>query len=488
MAENDGSSTHPPLPPTTEDDRLAWLRLLRSRRVGAATFRRLLSEHGTAQAALDALPSIAAAAGERSYTPFSESAARAELAAGARARAQMLFLGAPGYPTALAAIAEAPPILWIIGDAALLTRPCVALVGARNASSLGTRMARALAKELGAAGFTVVSGLARGIDAAAHAAALETGTVAVMAGGADIVYPAQNGQLAASIAARGACLSEQPMGLEPQARHFPRRNRIVSGLCRAVIVVEAAARSGSLITARCALDQGREVCAVPGHPFDARAAGGNMLIRDGATLVRGAEDVRAALGASLAIEPQLPLEPAAMPRETLPLRGKGAAAPRPAPPTAEERRPSTGHAAAGNPGLEAEERRATAALATPAGPAQPAVAHGALRAGAMAADGAARTPAVAAALATAGGADARPERTGAVTGADTGRPAPSLRETAKLHARILSQLGPSPLAEDQLIRDLGRSPAEVAPALLDLELDGSIERRPGGLLSRVPQR
>ena len=358
---------------------------------------------------------------------------------------------------------------------------------ARNASSLGTRMARALAKDLGAAGFTVVSGLARGIDAAAHAAALETGTVAVMAGGADIAYPAQNGQLAASIADRGACLSEQPMGLEPQARHFPRRNRIVSGLCRAVIVVEAAARSGSLITARCALDQGREVCAVPGHPFDARAAGGNMLIRDGATLVRGAEDVRAALGASLVIEPQLPLEPTALPRENHPVREKGAAAPPPAPRTAEGRRPPARTAAPGSPGREAAERRANAASAEHAGPAQRALAHGAMRAPQMAADRAEGTATVAAAVATAGGTDPRPGRTEAGASADTARPAPRLRETAKLHARILSQLGPSPLAEDQLIRDLGRSPAEVAPALLDLELDGSIERRPGGLLSRVPQ-
>jgi DNA processing protein len=466
---------------------LAWLRLLRSRRVGAATFRRLLSEHGTAQAALDALPSIAAAAGERSYTPFSESAARAELAAGARARAQMLFLGAPGYPTALAAIPEAPPILWIIGDAALLARPCVALVGARNASSLGTRMARALAKELGAAGFTVVSGLARGIDAAAHAAALETGTVAVMAGGADIVYPAQNAQLAAGIAARGACLSEQPMGLEPQARHFPRRNRIVSGLCRAVIVVEAAARSGSLITARCALDQGREVCAVPGHPFDARAAGGNMLIRDGATLVRGAEDVRAALGASLALEPQLPLEPTTLTRESHRAREERATAPPPAPRTAEGRPTPAPTASTGSRDGQAAGGRAGAASAEQANPARPAPPHGAMRARETASDGERKPAAVAAALATSDGAGLRPGRAGSVAGADTARPAPSLRETAKLHARILGQLGPSPLAEDQLIRDLGRSPAEVAPALLDLELDGAIERRPGGLLSRVPK-
>jgi DNA processing protein len=183
----------------------------------------------------------------------------------------------------------------LMGDPALLARPMIALVGARNASSLGTRMARRLAEELGEAGYVVVSGLARGIDTAAHHASLATGTVAVMAGGVDIVYPVENAVLAQEIAETGLRLSEQPMHLEPQARHFPRRNRIISGLAKAVVVVEAAAKSGSLITARTALDQGRDVLAVPGHPFDARAGGCNMLIRDGAVLVRSAADVIEAL-------------------------------------------------------------------------------------------------------------------------------------------------------------------------------------------------
>jgi len=169
-------------------------------------------------------------------------------------------------------------------------------VGARNASSLGLRMARRLAEGLGAAGQVVVSGLARGIDAAAHEAALATGTVAVMAGGVDVIYPEENADLAAQIAAKGCLVAEHPPGLQPQTRHFPLRNRIISGLSRAVVVVEAAARSGSLITARDAADQGREVLAVPGHPFDARAAGCNMLLRDGATLVRHVGDVTEALG------------------------------------------------------------------------------------------------------------------------------------------------------------------------------------------------
>ena len=272
MTEEFNSSNHPPLPPTTEDDRHAWLRLLRSRKVGPATFHRLLNEHGTAQNALAALPEVARTAGIEGYEICPAGVIDAEFKAARAAKARLLCLGDPDYPQTLADIADAPPVLWTIGDPAYLSAPMIALVGARNASSLGTRMARALAAELGEAGFVIVSGLARGVDAAAHLAALKTGTVAVMAGGVDSIYPAENAGLAFEIGAKGLRLSEQPMGLTAQARHFPRRNRIISGLARAVVVVEAAARSGSLITARDALDQGRDVLAVPGHPFDARAA------------------------------------------------------------------------------------------------------------------------------------------------------------------------------------------------------------------------
>ncbi len=284
-----------PPPATGRDDRLARLRLIRSRRVGPATYLRLMAEHGAAAAALEALPEVARAAGVEDYTACPEAVAVAEMRAADRAGARMLCLGEPDYPAPLADIADAPPILWVLGQVSLLARPMVAIVGTRNASSLGGRMARRLAADLGAAGFVVVSGLARGIDALAHKAALETGTVAVQAGGLDVFYPPENAGLARDIAASGLRLSEQPFGLDPQARHFPRRNRIVSGLGRAVIVVEAAARSGSLITAKYALDQGREVMAVPGHPMDTRAAGGNLLIRDGAVLVRDASDVIEAL-------------------------------------------------------------------------------------------------------------------------------------------------------------------------------------------------
>jgi DNA processing protein len=306
------------------------------------------------------------------------------------AGARLLLWGQAGYPRSLMDLPDAPPILWAQGDTDLLNRPMVALVGARNASSLGLRMARRLAEGLAQAGQVVVSGLARGIDAEAHRTALAAGTVAVQAGGVDVIYPQENAELAAEIAEKGCRISEQPMGMEPQARHFPARNRIVSGLSKAVVVVEAAARSGSLITAKNALDQGREVLAVPGHPFDARAAGCNMLLRDGAILVRSAQDVLEAIGVSghfaqtkAAAMPELLREPVA---EPLP-------GPMPA-------------------------RRA-------------------------------------------------------------------LADISAVHSQILSRLGPSPLAEDQLIRDLGLPYSMLSSALISLELEGRVGRTSGGLLSRL---
>lgn len=277
--------------PPSQEELFARLRLSRSRRVGPATFRRLIAEHGDAQAALAALPDIARAAGDADYTVADEAVVRREVRAARKHGARLLTLGAPGYPVRLAEIGSAPPVLWAQGDAAVLAAPTVAIVGTRNASSLALRMARSLARALAEAGVTVVSGLARGVDAVAHDGALVGRTVAVHAGGLDCVYPAENVELAARIATSGCNLSERPFGLGPTARDFPRRNRIVAGLSQAVIVVEAAAKSGSMITARDGLDQGREVMAVPGHPFDGRASGCNVLLRDGATLVRGAADV-----------------------------------------------------------------------------------------------------------------------------------------------------------------------------------------------------
>lgn len=324
---------------------------------------------------MNALPQVAKAAGVRGYEICPEDVALSELKAAKLAGAEMVALGETRYPSALGELSDAPPLLWCIGDISLLSKPMIAMVGARNASSLGTRMARKLAGELGDAGYIVVSGLARGVDTAAHMASLSNGTIAVMAGGVDVVYPVENTVLGQEILDNGLRISEQPMGLRPIARHFPQRNRIISGLASAVIVVEAASRSGSLITARNALDQGRDVMAVPGHPFDARASGSNMLLRDGAVLVRGADDVIEALAKP--VEPETPIE---------------------------------------IPAGEPKQKR-------------------------------------------------------------------TLRETAELHTHILSHLGPSPVAEDQLIRDLNIAAADAAPALVHLELQGKINRQSGGLLS-----
>lgn len=376
MAAGRHSHTTPPPLPRADDDAFDRLRLIRSRRVGPVTFHRLLAEFGSAAAALAALPGIATAAGVENYTICPAEVVRHELAQARIAGAVLLLHGRPGYPAALMDLPDAPPVLWAQGNTALLHRPMVAMVGARNASSLGLRMARRLAETLSEAGYVIVSGLARGIDAEAHDAALPRGTVAVQAGGVDVVYPQENAALAARIAVEGCRLSEQPPGVEPQARHFPLRNRIVSGLSKAVIVVEAAARSGSLITARDALDQGRDVFAVPGHPFDARAAGCNQLLRDGATLIRSAGDVIEAIGPAAAEVPVPPPVPGAQDR----------------------------------------------------GP---------------------------------------------------------LREAVAIHSLILDRLGPSPVAEDQLIRDLAMPAAMVAPELLSLELEGKVLRQAGGLLSRL---
>lgn len=375
-----------PHPTPLDDDPLECLRLIRSRRVGAVTWHRLVGDHGSVAAALAALPDVARAAGVENYAPCPAEVARHELAAGRAAGARLICFGAPEYPALLAELPDAPPVLWCLGDAGLMARQAVAVVGARNASSLGLRMARRLAEGLGQAGLVSLSGLARGIDAEVHRATLETGTVGVLAGGVDVPYPDENAPLYDALRDRGCLISEQPMGMAPQARHFPLRNRIISGLARAVVVVEAATRSGSLLTARAALDQGREVLAVPGHPFDARAGGCNQLIRDGATLVRGPADVLEAL--------DLPRGAALTP---VPVAEDPPAPPLPGPSPA--RRPLADHAA--------------------------------------------------------------------------------------LHAQILARLGPSPLAEDQLIRDLSLPPAAVTAGLVTLELEGRVLRAAGGMVARA---
>ena len=369
------SSSHPPLPPISEEDLFFCLRLLRSRRVGVATYNRLLSEHGSARAALAALPEIAREAGVEKYEICPEGVVIAEMKAARKAGARLLVQGTPEYPEALDDIDDAPPLLWARGPLNPNAQEQVALVGARNASSLGRRMTRKLALDLGTAGYGITSGLARGVDTVAHETALATGTIAVVAGGVDVTYPPENAALMDKMAAEGLIVSEMPMGLSPQSRHFPRRNRIISGMSRAVVVVEAAAKSGTLITAEMALDQGRDVLAVPGHPFDARAAGCLALIRDGATLVRGAFDVLEVIGET---EPYLRPTPA------------------------------------------------------PEVPPEPAA-----------------TPA----------------------------------KLDVLPQILLQHLSPAPLPEDQLIRDTGASAEDVSSVLVELELEGLIERQQGGFLA-----
>jgi DNA processing protein len=252
----------------------------------------LLRRFGSVKAALDAVPRL----GRRDLTVCSRAAAERELTALGRLRARIVCWGEPSYPEALAAIEDAPPVLTLLGRGELLAAPIIAIVGARNASANGRRIAHDLAAGLGETGIVVASGMARGIDAAAHGGALATGSVAVVAGGVDIVYPEENRGLYEALASHGAIIAELPLGTEPQARHFPRRNRIISGMSLGIVVVEAAAKSGSLITARFALEQGREVFAVPGSPLDPRSRGCNDLLRNGATLTETAGDIVTQLG------------------------------------------------------------------------------------------------------------------------------------------------------------------------------------------------
>ncbi len=366
--------------PKTQQDALDWLRLLRSSRVGPVTFLRLLRQFGTASKALAALPDIANEAGVAKYQMTSRDQIHEEVRKAKALGARLLFLGTKDYPTQLLDLSDPPPALWSLGDQELLNRPMIALVGARNASAIGKRMAYKLARDLGEMGYVVVSGLARGIDATVHDASLKTGTIAIQAGGIDTIYPAENADLSLKIAEHGLRLSEMPMGLSPQARHFPRRNRIISGLSRAVVVIEGAARSGSLITAKEALDQGRDVMAVPGNPLDPRAAGCNQLIRDGALLVRDANDIHDALAA----QPERPSQPQ-------------------------------------NPDTNAQDQ-------------------------------------------------------------------PSLNLQAPnslLPENILTLLSPAPISEDEIIRKLSAPATQIMSVLAELDMNGRIERQPGGLIAKA---
>ncbi|HOZ26960.1 MAG TPA: DNA-processing protein DprA [Hyphomonadaceae bacterium] len=276
----------------TGGERADWLRLSRTRGIGPITFFHLLERYGSAAAVLEDLPALAKKAGGKSEIRAADPAdIQREIDATAKLGAAHLAACEPDYSGCLAAIDAPPPVIAIRGNRNLLNRPSIAMVGARDASAAGRRMARDLARDLGQAGYVIVSGMARGVDGEAHGAAMETGTVAAIAGGIDQIYPPQHEQLYGILAQRGCLVSESPFGYVAQARDFPKRNRVISGLSLATIVVEAADRSGSLITARFALEQGREVMAVPGSPLDPRARGANRLLKQGAALIESAEDV-----------------------------------------------------------------------------------------------------------------------------------------------------------------------------------------------------
>jgi DNA processing protein len=302
----------------SDETKLDWLRLIRSDHVGPHTFRMLLARYGGARAAIEALPDLARRGGATGSPRIcSRESAERELNAMGMLGVDLVAIGEADYSQRLAMIDDAPPLLAVRGNKATLALPMVAIVGARNASAAGVRFAERLARELGGAGLAIVSGLARGIDAGAHRGSLTTGTVAVLAGGHDQIYPPEHVGLADAILAQGALVSEMPMGWQPRARDFPRRNRLISGLAAGIAIVEAAKRSGSLITARLALEQGREVFAVPGSPLDPRAEGSNELLKQGATILTQADDVitvlRPILGAPIEHPVEEP-EPTCAPR------------------------------------------------------------------------------------------------------------------------------------------------------------------------------
>jgi DNA processing protein len=396
----------------TDRQRFDWLRLIRSESIGPRTFRALTNRFGSASAALDALPELARESGRRIRICTAAEAER-EFEAMRRLGARFVALGEPGYPGPLQAIDSAPPLLAVLGEGAALLRPCVALVGSRNASAAGLKFTARLAQDLGEAGFVVVSGLARGIDAAAHGASLETGTVAVLAGGLDEVYPPQNLPLFERLQGTGAAVSEMPLGWAPRGRDFPRRNRLVSGLALGTVVVEAARKSGSLITARFANEQGRQVFAVPGSPLDPRAEGGNHLIREGATLCAEAAHVIEALTPLLRLEGAFP--------HAAVMREDGSTGP--SEPLWDE--------------LDLPEI--------------------------------ARAP------------EAAPSAAASWAEADS----PHVAESSDARVSLLRLLGPAPVSIDDLVRASGRSARDVSRALVELELDGTVLRHPGGSLTRA---
>lgn len=298
----------------SDEERLNWLRLSQTENVGPATFHNLLALYKTATAAIEALPTLSVRGGRRKpLSVLPRPLAEEMMARAARINAQFVVAGEDGYPPDLAQIPQAPVMLCVSGQLELANRKAVGIVGARNASALGLKLTRQLTRGLVEAGFVIVSGLARGIDTAAHEAATAPHTAAILAGGLDHFYPPENEALQKAIAEHGVLISEMPPGTVPKSEYFPRRNRIISGMAKAIIIVEAAMRSGSLITARFAAEQGREVFAVPGSPLDPRCEGTNRLIRDGANILTSLDDVLEALNAPLMVQQGMLLEPAPKP-------------------------------------------------------------------------------------------------------------------------------------------------------------------------------
>ena len=295
----------------SQAEKIARLQLIRTENVGPVTFRHLLSRYKTALNAIDILPELARRGGRKKpLIAAKKSDILAEVDALVQMGGHLIVYGDQYYPPALMAIEDAPPVVMALGHPHLLEKKNFAMVGARNCSAVGTRLAISFAKEMGQAGYIISSGMARGIDKAVHQGALETGTIAVLAGGVDVLYPRENGDLYDALKATGLILSEMPLGTQPQARHFPRRNRIISGLASGLLVVEATHKSGSLITARLALEQGREVFAILGSPLDPRAKGPNDLIRQGAVLVENVDhilDVLRLMESHVISEPQFDL-------------------------------------------------------------------------------------------------------------------------------------------------------------------------------------
>jgi DNA processing protein len=291
------------LPPRNDTEKIEWLRLIRSENVGPVTFTQLMQRYNTAHAALKALPSLAKKGGAKKKPQIcSEQVAHDEWNKGISLGGMLVCIGESAYPPLLAEIDSAPPVLWVAGKTETLTQESIAIVGARNASALAQRFAFQLAHELEEIGYCIVSGMARGIDTAAHKGALNN-TAAILAGGIDQIYPPENKELYSKILDKGAIVSEMPFGMQPLPRHFPRRNRIISGIVKGIIIIEATEKSGSLISAQYALDQGREVMVVPGHPLDPRSGGCNRLIRDGAVLIRSSQDAHDAMASLKLREP-----------------------------------------------------------------------------------------------------------------------------------------------------------------------------------------